>query len=223
MVMGKIKNGALSGPSGKIGNLVGSSWRGISYLKTRPAHYNDANTIAQQTTRTKMKLTIEFLKQCLPVVRIGFLGYSSPTRAAFHAATSFNYHNGIKGTFPDLEVDFTRALVTHGTLPAADEAFCEPAGESRIRFTWTAASDKPGARWDDTVLLLAYCPDRKNAVYNVQGSIRSDGEATLKVLSDFSGHEVHCFLGFANLPKLTSEQLAKYVSDSMYSGKLTAV
>jgi hypothetical protein len=118
--MGKIKNGAHSGPSGKIGNLVGSSWRGINYLKTRPEHYHDAKTIVQQTTRTKMKLTIEFLKQCLPVVRIGFIGYSSPTMAAFHAATSYNYHNGIKGTFPDLEVDFSRVLVTRGNLPAAD-------------------------------------------------------------------------------------------------------
>ena len=218
--MGKIKNGVHSGPSGKIGNLVGSSWRGISYLKTRPAHYRDAKTIAQQTTRTKMKLTIEFLKQCLPVVRIGFLGYSSPTRAAFHAATSFNYHNGIRGTFPDLEVDFSRVLVTRGMLPAADQASCEPTGENSIRFTWAAASGQPGARWDDTVLLLAYCPGQKDAACSVQGTIRSDGEATLKVPAGFAGHEVHCYLGFANLPKLTSEPSEKYVSDSMYLGKL---
>jgi len=216
--MGKIANGAHSSPSGKIGNLVGSSWRGISYLKSRPVRYRDAKTIVQQTTRMKMKLTIEFLKACIPVIRIGFLGYSTPTQAAFHVATSYNYHHGIKGAFPDLEIDYSQIMVARGNLPAAEQAICEPAGEGKIRFTWMATSEKPGARHDDTAILLAYNPSKRYAVYSLQGSIRADGEAALTVPSDFAGDEVHCYLCFANLPKLAMDPSAEYISDSMYLG-----
>jgi hypothetical protein len=219
--MGKITHGVLSGPSGKIGNLVGSSWRGISYLRTRPAHYKDANTIVQQTTRTTMRLTIEFLKACIPVVRIGFLGYSTPSQAAFHAATSYNYHNGIKGTFPNLEIDYSRAMIGRGSLPAAEQATCEPQGECRIRFSWSATSESPGARHDDTAMLLAYNPIKKNAVYSLQGSLRVEGEAILKVPSDFAGEVVHCYLCFANLPNLAQYPSAEYISDSMYLAEVT--
>ena len=216
--MGKIANGAHSGPSGKIGNLVGSSWRGISYLKSRPVQYRDAKTVVQQTTRMKMKLTIEFLKACNPVIRVGFLGYSTPTQAAFHVATSYNYHHGIKGTFPDLEIDYSQIMVSRGDLPAAEQAKCEPAGERKIKFLWMATSEKTGARHDDTAILLAYNSSKKYAAYSLQGSIRADGETILTVPPGFAGDEVHCYLCFANLPKLAQEPLAEYVSDSMYLG-----
>ncbi|MCP3925072.1 MAG: hypothetical protein GY714_21045 [Desulfobacterales bacterium] len=51
--MGKIKQGIFGGVSGKIGNLVGASWKGINYLRTMPLSVANPNTAAQQTQRSK--------------------------------------------------------------------------------------------------------------------------------------------------------------------------
>ena len=42
--MSKIKQSPLCGVSGALGNLVGSSWKGIPYLRSRHAVCHDAKT-----------------------------------------------------------------------------------------------------------------------------------------------------------------------------------
>lgn len=50
--MAIIKKGILGGFSNKVGNVVGSSWKGISTMRSLPASYNDANSESQQKQRT---------------------------------------------------------------------------------------------------------------------------------------------------------------------------
>ena len=50
--MAIIKKGILGGFSNKVGNVVGSSWKGISTMRSLPASYNDANSDAQKKQRT---------------------------------------------------------------------------------------------------------------------------------------------------------------------------
>ena len=50
--MAIIKKGILGGFSNKVGNVVGSSWKGISTMRSLPESYNDANSEAQQKQRT---------------------------------------------------------------------------------------------------------------------------------------------------------------------------
>lgn len=50
--MAVIKSGILGGLSGSIGNVTGSSWKGISVLRTKPLSVANPNTPAQQAVRT---------------------------------------------------------------------------------------------------------------------------------------------------------------------------
>lgn len=50
--MAVIKSGILGGLSGSIGNLTGSSWKGIAVLRTKPLSVANPNTPAQQAVRT---------------------------------------------------------------------------------------------------------------------------------------------------------------------------
>ncbi|MDD2265168.1 MAG: DUF6266 family protein, partial [Bacteroidales bacterium] len=45
--MGTIKQGILGGFSGKVGNIVGASWRGIDYIRSMPASVRNPRTVAQ--------------------------------------------------------------------------------------------------------------------------------------------------------------------------------
>jgi Family of unknown function (DUF6266) len=52
--MARMYQGILGGLSGKIGNVIGSSWKGIPVLKTKPLSVANPQTTAQVAQRTAM-------------------------------------------------------------------------------------------------------------------------------------------------------------------------
>ena len=50
--MAKMNSGILGGLSGSIGNVTGSSWKGIPVLRTKPLSVANPNSPAQQAVRT---------------------------------------------------------------------------------------------------------------------------------------------------------------------------
>lgn len=53
--MGVIKRGILGGFSNKVGPVVGSSWKGIDVIKSKPVSVSNPNTPAQQLQRNAMR------------------------------------------------------------------------------------------------------------------------------------------------------------------------
>lgn len=68
--MGIIKRGILGGFSGKVANVVGTSWKGIAVMKSMPLSVANPNTVAQQGQRTAMSNVVGFGQQIgLDVIR----------------------------------------------------------------------------------------------------------------------------------------------------------
>ena len=44
--MGTIKQGILGGFSGKVGSVVGASWKGISYMRSQADHVKNPRSAA---------------------------------------------------------------------------------------------------------------------------------------------------------------------------------
>lgn len=63
--MGVIKRGILGGFSGSVGNIVGTSWKGIAVMKAKPLSVANPNTAAQIVVRTKMRNIVDFSKAIL--------------------------------------------------------------------------------------------------------------------------------------------------------------
>lgn len=61
--MGIIKQGILGGFSGKVANVVGSSWKGIAVIKSQPLSVSNPRTAAQVGQRNKMSACVAILKQ----------------------------------------------------------------------------------------------------------------------------------------------------------------
>ncbi|HLO89692.1 MAG TPA: DUF6266 family protein, partial [Lentimicrobium sp.] len=70
--MGLYKQGFFGPYSGRVGNLIGTFWKGRCVLRIRAANYTDANTIPQQTQRLKFKIVTSFLKSQEKLIRLGF-------------------------------------------------------------------------------------------------------------------------------------------------------
>jgi hypothetical protein len=66
--MGIIKRGILGGVANKIGNVVGSSWKGIATLRSLPLSVANPNTIAQRTNRKSFAIMSKLGSQVLATV-----------------------------------------------------------------------------------------------------------------------------------------------------------
>lgn len=66
--MAVIKQGILGAFSGKVGSVVGSSWKGIAIMKALPASVANPRTAKQVIQRGKMSSAVKFAKAVLPEV-----------------------------------------------------------------------------------------------------------------------------------------------------------
>lgn len=66
--MATIKQGILGAFSGKVGSVVGSSWKGIAIMKALPASVANPKTAKQVIQRGKMASSVKFAKAILPEV-----------------------------------------------------------------------------------------------------------------------------------------------------------
>ena len=120
--MGKLKKGILGGFSGKVGNVVGASWKGIDYIRSLPASVKNPRTQGQVAQRTKFSTTMEFLRPLNQLINEGFRSASTGKLTAMNAAMSYNVKNAVKGELPDFEMDFERVLFSRGSLVGAATA-----------------------------------------------------------------------------------------------------
>lgn len=70
--MGTYKQGILGPFSGKVGQVVGSFWRGVSYMRSLAPNVHNPQTAAQTEVRSKFAVTSRTLSPFLVPVRAGF-------------------------------------------------------------------------------------------------------------------------------------------------------
>jgi hypothetical protein len=58
--MGIIKQGILGGFSGKVANIIGTSWKGIAVIKSMPLSVSNPQTVGQVAQRTAMSRIVAF-------------------------------------------------------------------------------------------------------------------------------------------------------------------
>src|SRR5574344_2996358 len=93
-IMGTIKQGILGGFSGKVGTVIGGSWKGISYMRSQAQNIKNPRTEAQMEQRSKFALALSFLKPLTELLRTGYKLYAKK-QTAFNAAMSYTLANAI--------------------------------------------------------------------------------------------------------------------------------
>lgn len=207
--MGKLKEGILGGFSGKVGNVVGSSCRGVEYIKSRPSKMTNPRTKGQTKQRNKFTVTQSFLCTIKPIIRIGFKDHAIDGRSAFNAAMSYNMSNAIKIYADGVDLDFPNILVSRGSLfPAKDINAKVEDGE--IRFVWNPETEE-NAKPDDQAMVLVYNSTKTAAVYDINAGKRGGSGTKIKFPEDWSGDVVETYIVFKNAD-------GSVASDSVYTG-----
>jgi len=212
--MGKIAQGILGGLSGKVGNIIGGSWKGIDYIRIKPSSVANPRTEGQVNQRNKFTTTLEFLQPNIEFIRKGYKDYAIKM-TAFNAAMSEILENGITGTAPDFEIDYPNVLVSKGSLKGILNPSFDVATAGQVSFSWSDNSNEINANNDDRLMTLIYNPAKKESVVKVLGTSRFMAAQMVAIPSNFSGDEIHIYNAFISAD-------GKLISDSSYVGSGTA-
>ncbi len=211
--MGKIKQGVLGGFSGKIGNVVGGSWKGIDYMRIMPASVANPQTEPQMDQRSKFVTTLRFLQPLTQFLRTGFKNYAI-RMTAFNNAMSYNIKNGVAGEYPSYAIDYPNVLVARGTLASALNPTATSTVAATVAVAWQDNSSEGNASALDQTLIVIYDGLKNEAVYHLKQTTRADQAETITVPASFSGSQVQCYIAFISAD-------GALLSNSKYAGAVT--
>lgn len=214
--MGKIKQGILGGFSGKVGSVIGGSWKGISFMRGIAASVANPQSVPQLTQRQKFAVIMGFLQPLSEFLKIGFKNYAVQM-TAMNAAMSYNLENALQGAYPNFTVDYASALVARGNLAPSLNAAAAAGVAGTVVFTWEDNSGEIGASTLDNTLLVIYNPVKHQAVTVNKLAERADGTQTVTVPDSFSGDTVQCYLAFI------SAGGGFEISNSAFAGAVTVL
>jgi hypothetical protein len=190
--MGVIKLGILGGFSGVVGTVVGSSWKGISYMRAKAQKIANPRTSGQVNQRERMKAAALIGRSFIPYLRV----------SAKHAKMSaYNYFtqqillHSISGDYPAIEIDYAHMPVSFGTLEGAKGA-TTTAATGKVTFAWTDNSGDDSALGTDFAMPLLYNETKQRAVFGIKADTRQSAKAELTVPSTWKGDTVHAYLAF---------------------------
>jgi hypothetical protein len=209
--MAILKNGLLGGFSGAIGPLSGYVLNGQHIIRSRVGPNKRPPTPKQLASRQTMVIVNRFLKVCTPFVKEGFAGAATTNIRvpAYSQAVSYLTKYALEGEYPNLRLDYSKVRLSTGPLPVQDVNADVQLVARQLIFSWAANSKHR----NDHVMLLAYCPECNEAVYELCGAKRSTGYEVLPLPERWMGRQAETWLSF----KAENKSLCM---DSIYTGSV---
>lgn len=133
--MARLSQGILGGISGKIGNIVGSSWKGIAIVKTKPLSVANPRTAGQITQRTKMSNIVAFSKAILPSIIKPLWDRFAQQASGYNEFVSENIHL-FSSEYPTVPADLVISKGKMAKVPS-------------FTIAGIAATDTVSVDWDD--------------------------------------------------------------------------
>lgn len=215
-----IYNQGIYGPySGRVGNVIGSFWKGRCVMRIRAASYTDANTIPQQTQRMKWRLVSAFLNANSKLVKLGFAAVDD-SLTAFNAAMKYNIPEAITGTFPELKLDLTKAVLSKGDLLAIEGGALTSTVPGSISVAWTNNSNNGDALATDVMKLSIIDTITGEVLVNSSAITRADETAAVTLPTGWTARTVNV-IGFFVKDGCIKVTSPDQVSDSISLGTVT--
>lgn len=113
--MARYKNGINGTFSGKVGAVVGASWRGIDYMRSVQKAITKPASQTQLSQRLKFKLVTGWLTPLRDLVWIGYQFYMG-SQTPVNGCVGYHLKEAIRGEAPDYRIDFPKAVFSRGEL-----------------------------------------------------------------------------------------------------------
>lgn len=180
--MGIIKRGILGGVSNKVGNVVGSSWKGIATLRSLPLSVANPNTLAQRNNRSTFTLMSKLGSEVLATICQPLWNRDAKQMSGFNAYVMEN-----KKAFDADPLEWLiNPVMSKGSLSATLQNVGINDGGANLVFVYSASLVNPQDSKDDIVYLQVIHQDNEDPdkpVFHAKGFVtnakRLDGHVTV--------------------------------------------
>ncbi len=188
-------------------------------MRIRPSSVKNPKSFRQLNQRTRFGLAVRMVHANGVLVRIGFQPYAGKV-SPLNAAVSHALQHAITGEHPDVRVDFSKVMLSHGELAGVENLQAVAVAPASLHLQWTDNSDEPGARAGDRLMVSLLDAEELRSSVHYAVATRSDAETTLKVPLGWAGRSVHVYAFFLSELALNSSVTRKQVSDTAWAGSL---
>ena len=209
--MGKLNKGVLDGFSGRVGPAVGSSWKGIPVIKSRPPRRRRRSSPEQLRGEAKFGLLSSFISPLTDFLNRVY-ERDGLQMSCFNRAISLNMLNAVSGDYPAFRINYSLFVLGTGILLNPDSISADSVSGGQLRLIWNDNSGVGSARATDQAFVAVYCIEMKKWLTGYSGPRRNTGIYLIDV-SAFSGKSVQIYLGFLSAG-------SKFVSTSVYAGEV---
>jgi hypothetical protein len=209
--MGTIQKGILGGFSGTVGTVVGASWRGIEYMRSRANRRTFTSSQKQIEQQLKFGLMTRFQQPLNGLLNETFMSYAVRMTGA-NSALGYNLRNAVTGTYPDYAVNYSLFLVSRGDLLNAQNPTATAGGTGLVNFAWTDNAGSGKALATDKAIVVICSPEMRQCLYSTDAADRSEEAASFDA-SEFVGKTVQTWIAFIS-------ESGKDVATSIYTGEV---
>lgn len=193
--MGTYNKGILGAFSGKVGPVVGATWRGKEVMRSLPKKSNRVATATQELQRLKFTKVTEFLRPLSPVLK-RYYGNDTGTKTRRNQAMSYHMKNALNYVDPDFMWDYQKVQISRGDLTGFDDVAATPGTGQSIDINWTNNSGQGEALNSDKLVLVIYEETTNTSLYSLNSGIRGDETANYSVPAFLSGLPVQVWATF---------------------------
>ncbi|WP_207424322.1 DUF6266 family protein [Desertivirga brevis] len=215
--MAEFNNGANGSFSGKVGSVVGSNWREINYIRGIAKRSKKDPSQGQIEQQMKFAMMVAFLGQVKDLLNLGFAGGKTGRATAYNLAVQYNLTNAIAGVYPEFSIDYSKVLLSKGTLnlPGAATLTADTAGQ--VSASWDPTPNEFNGSVSDKVTVILYNSIKKLFMSNsLSPALRGDGTIDIEVPATYAGDTLHGYIF------LTSPEKGR-LSNSYYMGEVTVL
>ena len=201
--MGKIKKGILGGFSGRVGNIIGGSWKGIDYMRSEATSIANPRTTKQVEVRENFSAIGKLMAGAVQVLRASDWR-KTRGNSAFARGVQVNY----KDALVEGALDFTKlnfGVFSCPELPTQTCVFRESEGYLEISLTWGASTGIADATATDEVYIVVAkqgpTGDMDDEIIDIMNAKREDleYENTIALINSFTpGTKLYAYVGVAS-------------------------
>ena len=207
--MATLSKGILGGFSGKVGPVVGATWRGMDVIRSRPKSSKRTPSERQLEQQLKFKLAISFL-QPIKSIQSLYFGMGSGVKSRVNMAVSYTISTAIQMVAGLPELIYNKVLITRGELTSFRNPVLTTQPGGVLHLEWEDNSTQGDAAPKDQVSIVCYCAELNNWEIYEGIVMRSDLMADVTLPAYYLGKTMEVY-AFLNNEKQTAASTSLYL------------
>lgn len=194
--MGTYNKGILGPFSGKVGTVIGVTWRGMDIMRSLPKKGHHAPTAIQLLQREKFSFVTDFLQPINPVLN-RYYGANSGSKTRLNNAMSYHLTEAVSYVDPDFVMLYNKVQISKGDLLGLQNPAVTSPANNQLKYTWEDNSEQGEAKATDRLVVVVYEPISSLFYFLLDAGMRGDTSDTITLPNLFTGLTVHSWVAFA--------------------------